>query len=240
MSIKFDSKEVKAFFQETCKLGGSKKEIDTAIERNKLSEYLANNKDNMSVGDIATFNTYLKPPAQNAPTQPKDVEVNVYGENNNVQVAVGNNNEQHINVYYGTKPVEGKASKETPVQKAPVKKDKLVENDTPNKKKSLESSSTTDKPKTGDKKLDLTGTYFDDSGKMRSKDGRLYRYGFGVNLQPSPDVKKDLKYIKRKISKNLSQIRGYKRILDQINSMNSIEEIQRCLKDHGIEMHITY
>ena len=79
MSIKFDSKEVKAFFQETCKLGGSKKEIDTAIERNKLSEYLANNKDNMSVGDIATFNTYLKPPAQNAPTQPKDVEVNVYG-----------------------------------------------------------------------------------------------------------------------------------------------------------------
>ena len=54
MKLNFDNKAVKEFFKETCKLGGNKKEIDTQLERNKLANYLANNKDNMSENDIDT------------------------------------------------------------------------------------------------------------------------------------------------------------------------------------------
>ena len=219
MGIKFDSKVVKEFFKETCKLGGNTKEIDTKLERNKLSEYLANNKDNMSIGDIATFNTYLKETtADNKPTQPKDVEVNVVGDNNNTQVAVGNNNEQNINVYYGTKPVEQEKEvpttpptsnkKETPAKETVVaeetttpEKDTTTKTDKPVKK---DKPVKTDKPKK-DKILGINDSAINIHQRDLEYPDAKRPYAFYVNVMPGQNAEPEIIRIQDQLAAKIAR-----------------------------------
>lgn len=92
MGIKFDSKEVKQAFNEIAKLGGNTKKIDTDKEFTKLSEYLANNRENMSASDINTIEGLCIERTTSAPKQRATVNVDVNGDNNRTQVIAGDNN----------------------------------------------------------------------------------------------------------------------------------------------------
>ncbi len=92
MDIKFDSKEVKKVFNEIAKLGGKSKVIDTKLEKNKLSEYLANNRENMSANDISTLEGWCIEKNTAVTKQNVTVNIAVNGEGNSIQVVAGNNN----------------------------------------------------------------------------------------------------------------------------------------------------
>lgn len=194
MNIKFDSKEVKQAFNEIAKLGGHAKKIDTKNEFTKLSEYLSNNRDNMSANDINTIEGLCIERTTSVPKQKATVNVDINGDNNKTQViagdnnvvingdvqnsgnlAIGNNNEQN---QYGTAPVQEKEEKkevEIKNKQAPKADEKPVKEKPSDKGKPKTDKPETDKPemkklKQGEQKKDYLRDdfgyyYIDDSGK---------------------------------------------------------------------------
>lgn len=90
--INFENKDVQAKFKDFCKLGGDLKNLDTQKERDELSVFLQENKDNLSDHDYNILDGFVKQaqvekPAQHeksttTPLVDSDTNNNVVGDGN--------------------------------------------------------------------------------------------------------------------------------------------------------------
>ena len=242
MKPQFDNAEVKAFFKQTAQLGGDSKKIDTKLECDKLAEYLAGNKDNLSDNDYAILDSFVQSSPKNGhkPVQVNNIELDLDVEEGSLsQINIGNGNKNNVVIKNESekpsigeglptnrtvKSAEGKKTDETTTN-LPTSRTVKPAEDKKTKETSVEQQMRNIKSDAPEHAVGLP-----------RNDKKEFKYNIWVDMMPGPGAKRDLNYIKSTVISKIKMfpLGNVDDICKAVNACNSQDEVTRCLESFGI------